>query len=74
MEKLKENQFIPVGGKVKVGFKIFKVVQTKDSLSCKKCCLYETGLCYKFRDFILGECAADNRPDKKEVYFVECNE
>lgn len=50
MEKLKENQLIPVGEKVKVGFKIFKVVESTDSLSCI------------------------NRPDGKEVYFVECNE
>lgn len=74
MEKLKEIEFIPVGGKIKVGFKTFKAVKTRGSLSCKQCCLYETGLCYKFRDFILGDCVADNRPDRTEVYFVECNE
>lgn len=74
MEKLNVTEFIPVGGKLKVGFKTFKAIRTKDSLSCKKCCFYETGICYLMRDYVLGDCAADNRPDGKEVYFVECNE
>jgi hypothetical protein len=74
MEKLKENQFIPVGKKVKVGFKIFKVVESTDSLSCIKCSLYQTGICSHYRNFIFGECDSINRPDGKEVYFVECYE
>lgn len=74
MEKLKENEFIPVGGKIKVGFKTFKAIRTKDSLSCKKSCFYETGICYLMRDYVLGDCTADNRPDRTEVYFIECKE
>lgn len=74
MGKLKENEFIPVGGKLKVGFKTYKVIATKGSLSCEKCCFYDTGLCFLFRGYILGDCAADNRPDRAEVYFIECKE
>lgn len=72
MEKLKETEFIPVGKKVKVGLKTFKVIESKNERSCVKCSLFGSQLCYIFRDFILGDCAADNRPDRKEVYFVEC--
>lgn len=74
MEKLKENQFIPVGEMIQVGLKTFKVIESKNGLSCKKCSLFGSQLCYIFRDYILGDCAAENRPDKKEVYFVECKE
>lgn len=72
MEKLKETEFIPVGRKIKVGFKTFKAVETKEFFSCEKCCFNLTEQCSFFRNHILGECTADNRPDRKEVYFVEC--
>ena len=74
MEKLKESEFIPVGEMVQVGLKTFKVIESKDGLSCKKCSLFRSQLCYIFIDYVLGDCAADYRPDKKDVYFVECNE
>lgn len=73
MEKLNVTEFIPVGEKVKVGLRTFKVIESKNESSCVKCSLFGSQLCYIFRDFILGDCSAFNRPDGKEVYFVECN-
>lgn len=74
MEKLKENQFIPVGKKFKVGFRKFKAVETKSTLSCEGCCFNDTDLCNFMRNYFFGDCSAFNRPDGKEVYFVECKE
>ena len=72
MEKLKETEFIPVGKKVEVGLKTFKVMEGDYSFSCEKCCLFNSDLCPILRNYFLGDCSAILREDNKEVYFVEC--
>ena len=76
MEKLKENQFIPVGKKVKVGLKTFKVLENKDedTFTCSKCSFYDSDMCPLMTKYFLGHCDHIFRPDEKEVYFVECYE